>query len=202
MGIEGIDGFAARVIQFKAKQMIGKVGFTESDREDIEQDLALDVLHRMRKFDPTRAQRHTFVVRVVEHRIATIIEHRQAGIRDYRRCCGGFDEALIDEDEYLLRMGRISRPRAELRDLTLDVTDVVSQLPPKLRDLCERLKKKTVSEVAREMGIPRSTLYESIRRLRRRMTDAGLRDYLKSPDACGGSPVGMGEGEIGDQHEE
>ncbi len=38
------------------------------------------------KYNPRRAQLNTFIARVVEHKIATLIEARKAGIRDYRRC--------------------------------------------------------------------------------------------------------------------
>ena len=33
---KGIDEYAVRIIKFKARQLVGRVGFTESDREDLE----------------------------------------------------------------------------------------------------------------------------------------------------------------------
>ena len=41
---DGIDDYAVRLIKHKARQLIGSAGFTESDRDDLEQDLMLDLL--------------------------------------------------------------------------------------------------------------------------------------------------------------
>ena len=188
---EGIDEYAVRIIKYKARQLVGRVGFTESDREDLEQEMILDLLQRLPKYDPDRAQRNTFIARVVEHKIATIIEARKAGLRDYRLCnCslndrledeeGGSVERMetIDQEDYLRRTGRLSRPASELRDLSLDVRKAIEKLPPELRELCRRLDTDTVTEISRDTGIPRGTIYESIKKLRAIFEDAGLRDYL------------------------
>ena len=54
----GIDTYAARLIRTKAHQLIGKAGFTENDRQDLQQDLMMDLLQRMRHFNPAKAVRH------------------------------------------------------------------------------------------------------------------------------------------------
>ena len=41
---EGIDEYAVRIIKYKARQLVGRVGFTESDREDLEQEMILDLI--------------------------------------------------------------------------------------------------------------------------------------------------------------
>ncbi|WP_058868173.1 sigma factor [Chloracidobacterium thermophilum] len=188
---EGIDEYAVQIIKYKARQLVGRVGFTESDREDLEQEMLMDLLQRLPKYNPDRAQRNTFIARVVEHKIATIIEARKAGLRDYRLCnCslndrledeeGGSVERMetIDQEDYLRRTGRLSRPASELRDLSLDVRKAIAKLPPELRELCKRLDTDTVTEISRDTGIPRGTIYESINKLRAIFEDAGLRDYL------------------------
>jgi len=188
---EGIDEYAVQIIKYKARQLVGRVGFTESDRKDLEQELMLDLLRRLPKFNPDRAQRNTFIARVVEHKIATIIESQKAGMRDYRLCrCslndrledeeGGSIERMetIDQEDYLRRTGRLSRPAAELRDLSFDVRKAIEKLPPELRELCVRFETNTVTEISRDTGIPRGTIYESIKKLRTTFEDAGLKDYL------------------------
>jgi RNA polymerase sigma-70 factor (ECF subfamily) len=188
---EGIDEYAGRIIKHKARQLVGRAGFTESDREDLEQEMMLDLLRRLPKYNPDRAQRNTFIARIVEHKVATIIEARKAGMRDYRLCTcslndrledeeGGSIERLetIDQEEYLRRTGKLSRPAAELQDLSIDLGRVIASLPPELRTLCERLQTESVTEISRDTGIPRGTIYESIKKLRAIFEDAGLRDYL------------------------
>ena len=188
---DGIDPYAAGLIRFKARRLVGQAGFTASDREDIEQELILDLLRRLPKYNPKRAQLNTFIARVVEHRLASLIEAQKAGIRDYRRCRCSLNECFedadgrsvervdtFDQEDYLLRTGAQSRPSEELNRLAIDVAAVLETLPPELRELCRRLKAETVTEISRDTGVPRGTIYESIKKLREIFEDAGLRDYL------------------------
>ena len=188
---DGIDPYAAGLIRFKARQLVGKAGFTASDREDLEQEMILDLLRRLPKYDPKRAQLNTFIARVVEHRVATLIQAQKAGIRDYRRCRCSLNDCFEDEDgrlveraetfdqeDYLLRTGTQSRSSEELNRLTIDVVAILEGLPHELRNLCRRLKAETVTEISRDTGVPRGTIYESIKKLREIFEDAGLKDYL------------------------
>ena len=188
---DGIDPYAVQLIKYKARQLVGQAGFTVSDRDDLEQELVLDLLRRLPKFDPERAQLNTFIARVVEHRIATLIEARKAGIRDYRRCQCSLNDRFEDEEgrsvervdtfdqeDYLLRTGAQSRPADELSALAIDLAVVLETLPPELRELCRRLKAESVTEISRDTGVPRGTIYESIKELREIFEDAGLKDYL------------------------
>jgi len=188
---QGIDDYAVQLIKYKARQLIGRVGFTESDREDLEQEMILDLLRRLPKFDPKRAGRNTFIARIVEHKVATIIEAQKAGMRDYRLCSCSLNDRLedeegrsiermetIDQEDYLRRTGKLSRPMSELRNLSIDLRSAVQTLPPELRELCKRLQTESVTEISRDTGIPRGTIYESIKKLRAIFEDAGLKDYL------------------------
>jgi RNA polymerase sigma-70 factor (ECF subfamily) len=195
MGIEnryqGIDDYAVKIIKYKAKQLVGRYGLTIFDREDLEQEMILDLLHRLPKYNPKRARRNTFIARVVEHKVATIIEARKAGMRDYRLCrCslndrfeneeGNFIERMesIDQEDYLLRTGQLPRSTPDKRRLATDIRKTIDSLSPELRELCIRLATDTVMEISRDTGIPRGTIYESIKKLRAIFEDTGLREYL------------------------
>ena len=128
---------------------------------------------------------------MVEHRLASLIEAQKAGIRDYRRCRCSLNERFedadgrsvervdtFDQEDYLLRTGAQSRPSEELSRLTIDVAVVLEGLPHELRELCRRLKAETVTEISRDTGVPRGTIYESIKKLREIFEDIGLKDYL------------------------
>ena len=47
-----LNEYARSVIRNKARQLIGKYGFTPDDYEDLEQEMILDLLVRLPKFDP------------------------------------------------------------------------------------------------------------------------------------------------------
>ena len=53
----------------------------------------------------------------------------------------------------------------------------------RLRELCERLKHDSISQVARDMGIARTTLNAWLSKLRSRFEECGLRDYLERPSS-------------------
>jgi DNA-binding NarL/FixJ family response regulator len=55
----------------------------------------------------------------------------------------------------------------------------MAEMPESLQELCGLLKQgESQSAIARELSVPRTTLQEYVRRIRRRFEDAGLRDYL------------------------
>jgi RNA polymerase sigma-70 factor (ECF subfamily) len=202
---EGIDPYAVKLIKYKARQLAGHFGFTTSDRDDLEQELICDLLRRLPKYNPKRARRNTFIARVIEHKTASIIEAQNAGMRDYRRCrCslndrfknkeGKFIERLehIDQEDYLLRTGRLSRSTTDNFHLATDIRKTIESLPAELRELCMRLATDTVMEISCDTGIPRGTIYDSIKTVRAIFEDSGLREYLfpEPSDTISPLPVG------------
>jgi len=188
---QGIDEYAARVIRHKARQLVGTAGFTKSDREDLEQEMMLDVLQRLPKFDANKATHKTFVARIIERKISKLLRHQASEMRDYRRESYSLDERIDDGDgstvargetiaqeELDRRLGRRKRSDQEEWELAHDVAATLARLPEHLRRLCELLKTGSISEAAREMGVPRTTLNDHVKKLREIFEDAGLRDYL------------------------
>lgn len=187
-----LDGYAREVIRHKSRQLIGKYGFTRDDYDDLQQDMMLDLLRRLANYDHSRAGLSTFVARVVDRKVSTLIRYQRQEKRDFSvrvlpldaEVDGqdgeplGLDEVL-SQDAYDDEVGRHDRPEAERIDLRLDLSLVLDELPEDLRDLARRLQTRTVAEIARELGVPRSTLYEKgIARLRKIFEDNGLREYL------------------------
>ncbi len=200
---EGLDEYAVRLIKHKARQLVGRAGFVEGDRHDLEQEMVVDLLLRLSRFDPRLAKRETFIARVVEHHVATLVESQRAGVRDYRRRAGSLDERrtdeegdtsdtppVLDEKEYIRETVASAQRDDDLHALRMDIEALVAELPVDLRALCLRLAASTVSDVARETGVPRGTLYEAIRKLRTRFECAGLAAYLERSDTSRKPPVG------------
>lgn len=178
--------YALNLVHHKARRLIGKAGFRLSDLNDIKQDLIVDLLERLPKFDPAKATYNTFVSRVVERKICNMLRDRQAEVRDHRReVCSLNDEIDTGEDEPKQRLAAISqddldhragRPTDEQRaHLHLDIQMVLSELPPPLRRAAKLLQILSVAQVARKMGIPHSTFYDTyLTRLREAFTAKGL----------------------------
>lgn len=199
---DGVDEYAIKLIRFKVRRLAGQAGFTQADIPDLEQDLVIDLLARLPRFDARRANRETFISRVVKNHIATLIEGQKAGVRDYRKNAGSLDERrdrpdggfgdtppVLENQAFLRQVVSAARKKEDLCDLRVDIETALKGLPPDLRHLCEQLMTSSVSEVARETGRPRGTLYESIRKVRDRFEKAGLAVYLDSPDRLRRAPV-------------
>ena len=189
--IPGLNSQTINLIKHKAWGLIGSVGFTWSDRDDLEQELVIDILQRLPKFDPDRAQLATFIVRLVDNKIASMIEARKSRLFDFRRHAYSLNEIThdtegwiiergdeIDEDDYLLRTGWQCRPAHELLNLKADIERILPTLPPELRELCLRLQTQNVTDISVETGVPRYRIYADIARLRDIFAQAGLKDYL------------------------
>ena len=195
MGIDNsspLPDYIRTLIRITAQKMKGKCRFTESDMNDIEQTISLEVVRRRSKFDPSRAQENTFLARLVKHAVADIIEKRKASNRDYRREEGSLDEWVLDETgEWTLRgntiteengrrhLGVSGRSPEELRDLSIDVRAALNALPKSLQPICRHIMLgHSARETAKACGVHHSTVYEAIRRIRQAFIRAGLEQYL------------------------
>jgi RNA polymerase sigma factor (sigma-70 family) len=182
--------FEFGIVRKKVRQIIGRAGFMAQDREDLEHELFARLLQSLKCFDPNQSHRNVFVTAVVERDVANILRDKKAEKRNHRRISSlnvmvnitdeGPTELAqtIGQHELDVRRGRHPRSDEDLAQLVSDLADVMAKLPEELRDLAERRKTQTVSEIAREMEMPRTTLNESFRRLRRHGKSAGLKDYL------------------------
>jgi len=194
-GRKELDEEAFQIIRRTALRMIGKAGVTRDESEDIEGDLTLHVLEQLSKFDPTRGRLGAFVTRVAEHKAADILDARRTGRRDFRLNVGSLSDTVRIADGEEVSLEDIAREEAvrsqhSVAELSLeeqvarkvDLERLLAQIPEQHRDLCRRLMSATISEVAAALGVPRTTLYWPLARLRAIFEEAGLRQYLQ-PDS-------------------
>ena len=92
--------------------------------------------------------------------------------------------ATIGEDETPFRRLRNRRAAQDLAEMRIDLDACIDEFcDGRLRELCERLKHDSISQVARDMGIARTTLNAWLSKVRSRFEDCGLRDYLERPSS-------------------
>ena len=190
----GINDYAEGLIHHKARQMVGKAGFTVDDIEDIEQEMRLDLLQRLVKFDPSKAKYNTFVSRLIDRRISDMIRGSKQDIRDYRCQESSLHDIVepgeedkdvehietVSRDEQDHRSGRRIRSERDRLDLRIDIPVVLAELPPDLRKLAELLQTVSISKTAKAFGVSRSTLYKSyLPPLRKAFLKRGLDGNLK-----------------------
>jgi RNA polymerase sigma-70 factor (ECF subfamily) len=193
-----LSDYAIRHIRHRARQLARTEGIAAQDIEDIRQDLIVDLLERLPKFDPAKATCNTFVARIIDRKVAKLIRDRNCEKRDPRREECSLNECIDDgeggsvervqtiaADEADRRLGRQARSDQETAELALDVEAVLKRLPDNLRRLCELLKTGSIADAARAMGVPRTTLNDHVKKLREVFEAAGLRDYLAGRPSSG-----------------
>ena len=170
-----IDPRIKRLIRHKTRQMIGKAGLTASDLEDIEEDLVLDLLERLPRYDPAKSSEYTFALRVVEHRIARILARRSAAMRDWRTQMRSLSEPVLDDEGRQTQLAEtLPGPEGPAREALMDLADVLEQLPERLRALAKRLPETTIRQIAQELGVSRRTVHRWVGELRAHLEEKGF----------------------------
>lgn len=192
MNIHDELDFASRIIRRIATRMIGKTGLVEADIPDLQQDLWLELLSRVPNFRADRGSPRAFITLVVRNKRASILTERMAAKRGNGVPCLSLDfeqedddgvpvafHETISVDDYLQRTRGTIRSEKDRRDLALDVRKVVAKLPSHDRVVCLLLIDRDVCDIAKVIGLPRSTLRDLIKKLRIICDQAEFKKYFE-----------------------
>ena len=176
------------LISAKARRIIGLTRFRPDDQPDLEQQLTARLLQALRRYDPQRGHRLPYVIAVIERAICTVLRDASAAKRSPGRIASlnavrerGHATPLADtigDREQNTRRRADPKSAEELRDLHIDLRDVLARLPVELQLLCRQLMSLSKSEIALGQGIAPSTVQAKVRAIRQRFEDAGLKIYL------------------------
>ncbi|HOY63861.1 MAG: RNA polymerase sigma factor [bacterium ADurb.Bin236] len=191
---EGLDDRIVKTVLIKAKQLIGKAGYTSEDYDDIVQEMILDIYCRLSKYDPARSTFKTFINRIVEMKCADMLQAGHAANNDLNRRAESLNLIVEQEDGAQLECiqtvsveelpwnnGAVFAAESDLSDFKIDLQKIMSRLSPRNRTLCERLTREHISEICRDSGISRTAQYDHIRQIRKKLQEAGFEIYLGHP---------------------
>jgi RNA polymerase sigma-70 factor (ECF subfamily) len=184
-----LDSDIRYLIRTKARQLSRANGFQDHDRDDLEQELTLRLLQRLKAYDPAKASFYCFAIVVLDRVGKHILESRRAASRDTSTTLSlqmprpphprkeddptPLDQLIVPSDR-ANRVGRYTLPEDQLCELVLDVKSVVDTLPDDLRELARDLAVARRSEILRRTGESASHLRERCLRLRAALERAGL----------------------------
>lgn len=180
----GLNGYASGLIKFKARQLSRRSGFTRTDRSDLEQELWADLLDRLPRYNSGKASLNTFIARVVDRKVATILRYHFAAMRSPARNEASLNEPVADSDGRMVERHQTTPEAAgayqPIQDLRRDLDEVRSNLPSDvLREIMDAIGMGgTVNSIATDMGLSRRAVERHVGDLRRIFEDAGLRIYL------------------------
>jgi len=191
MKVQEEFGYATRFIRKIAARMVGQTGLLEADIPDLEQGLWLELLSRIPRYNPDRGGPRAFITLVVRNKRASILKARLAAKRGGGCPCLSLNKEIegddgetaemqegISEDDYLRRTRGAVRSAEDRRDLALDLRRLIESLQPRDRVVCLLLIDRDVRNVARVVGMPRSTLRDLVKRLQRTAEEWGLQEYF------------------------
>lgn len=176
------QAYIAQTVHHHARRLIGRYGIVEDDREDLEQDLLLDLLCRLPHYDPAKSDRRTFVARLTVNCIRTIIEKRRAAKRGGRFTHRSLSEELYPEsndplelqetistdDHQAFTQGPVLAGQERL-EMGLRCREALARLTPLERAACLLLSRLTVAEAAATLGLARTTLNDILCDMRARL---------------------------------
>lgn len=153
----------------RASLLQSSFGSAAADWDDLRQDLALDCLRRLPRFDGARGSWKGFVRGVVRNH-ACVLAARQVR-------CPQF-EPLENDGAAGGTTGDVrDLPATDIRaalELGLDTERVLAGLPDDLRTLARYLAHMPISAACRKTGLTPSQMSRRIRRIRAAFTAAGL----------------------------
>ncbi len=162
------DGHTERHIQFKARQLSRRSDFSPSDEDDLRQELWVYLLARIHHFDPERGSLRTFVSRVVNSAVATILRNRKRYKRTIGQTVQSLDSTTLETDGEMLtaaqavspddlqrRIGTNPRDRAELDEDVEAVHAALVRMPEPLQRVARQLMSDEDASVSRECGLTR-----------------------------------------------
>ncbi|MGB7323964.1 MAG: sigma-70 family RNA polymerase sigma factor [Rubripirellula sp.] len=183
------DPFTRRLAKWKATQLVGKYGFSDTDRDDIEQDIYVHVLQRWSSYDPAEGHHHKFITAVIERFMANFVRDRQA-IKRCDSAVGSLQSPMAEPGEDLSvgqavsnngldgRLGRRRRGSDELAGMRIDMDALLKEFPAQWQEVLELRKSLTVTEISERLNIPRTTINAWIRKVRERFAEVGLDEYF------------------------
>ncbi|MEI7605750.1 MAG: sigma factor [Rhodospirillaceae bacterium] len=183
---DGLDPQAIRTVRTHARRLARRGTVPGMDTEDYEQELMLDLHRRLRRYDPGRSSRATFIERVVRHRAASLATGRPGEpvlvSLDQPPEDADDGEALGDRLDDDCGLWREPGPfAADLPGLRVDLVRFVLALPIRLQRCCGWLLVGTIQGAAREAGVHRDTIFDARRRLRERAIEAGFGIFFTAP---------------------
>jgi RNA polymerase sigma-70 factor (ECF subfamily) len=150
-------------------------GYATDDWDDLRQDMALDCLRRLPRFNPTRGDWRAFVRGVVRNH-ACVLASRQMRRREVQP----LESDANTEDDLSDAVSRLEAGEVAAEDswraleLNIDAQRVLARLPGELRSLAHDLALMSTPAVRRKNGLTLCRLNHQIDRLRAAFEAAGL----------------------------
>ena len=188
---ELLDGDAVCYVHHTVKRLLAKLGHAHLDHEDIAQDVLVVLTRWQDRYEAEKADKYTFIYRILRHKVIDIIRRRSRRVRDGERKVESLNKRVYDEDGAAVELGALlADGRLEKEDERAELLcAIVTNLPSAMRRVYDRLGKSSYRDICRELGITRHAYYKVIKQLRDEFVAAGI---LKKSKIVSESPTRFG----------
>jgi RNA polymerase sigma-70 factor, ECF subfamily len=187
-----LDPKVSQLIRRKSRQLTNQLGFSRSDRADIEQELNLELVRKAKRFDPARAQAVTFAKQIIESKAASLIRAVRAKKRGCHCVTASLNTLVADGEGRVLQLadmidssagrrhtGQRLPAEAESSQLQIDLGEANQSLAPELREMVALLRLVPVFTAAKVLSISRREAAARVAKLRAHFEARGFGLYAQ-----------------------
>jgi RNA polymerase sigma factor (sigma-70 family) len=167
-----------------ARGLVRRLGLPGHEHEDLRQELLVDLIARLKWFDPARGTLSAFASVIIRHRAGRLgkrINRERAIFPPMSLRASSADdpnvavafESLVEGDGYNSWLAH-PHDRFATIDRRLDLGRALGKLPPRDLSLCVKLAEQTPAELSRSGKFSRATLYRRLRNIRMRLLAEGI----------------------------
>jgi RNA polymerase sigma-70 factor (ECF subfamily) len=173
-----------REVNVAAGRLVRNLQLPVHQREDLRQELLLDLIARLKRFDPARGTLNAFASVIIRHQVGRLgkrINRERAifapaflrdSLVDDRTVAAAFD-TVVEAHGYTSGFAH-HYDRFVTIDRRLDLARVLGKLRPDDLSLCLKLAEQTPAELSRSGKFSRATLYRRLRNIRLRLLAEGF----------------------------
>ena len=164
----------------------------QDEFEEVMQECLVHWLSVRRDLDPARGPvRSAFMATVVRNKLMDLVRERESAKRKATYDSISLNEPLDGENNSLTLLDVVDVTQVHERDdhvgglaeeARADIFKAMKHLTPLQQQLCHLLgcEGLSVQDASRKLGIPRATIYDELKRIRKSFTQLGLQHYLKT----------------------
>jgi RNA polymerase sigma-70 factor (ECF subfamily) len=164
--------------------LVRRLGLPGHEQEDLRQELLVDLISRLKWFDPARGTLSAFASVILRHRAGRVgkrINRERAifapmfltdSLADDPTVAAAFD-TVVEAHGYTSGFAH-HYDRFVTIDRRLDLARVLGKLRPDDLSLCLKLAEQTPAELSRSGKFSRATLYRRLRNIRLRLLAEGF----------------------------
>ncbi len=167
-----------------ARGLVRRLGLPGHEQEDLRQELLVDLIARLKWFDPARGTLNAFANVIIRHRAGRLAKRinieraifaptslKESSAHD-PNVASAFD-SVMEAHGYIPGLAH-PHDRFATIDRRLDLGRALGKLRPRDRNLCVKLAEQTPAELSRSGTFSRATLYRRLKDIRLRLLVEGI----------------------------